>query len=58
MKRITAASLIALGVLSLTACSDSHQMINAGPDSITVSGSGEIAASRIFPGSGHRPRTG
>lgn len=44
MKRITAASLIALGVLSLTACSDSHQMINAGPDSITVSGSGEIAA--------------
>lgn len=44
MKRITAASLIALGALSLIACSDTHQMMNAGPDSITVSGSGDIAA--------------
>jgi len=44
MKRITAASLIALGALSLTACSDTHQTINSSPDSITVSGNGEIAA--------------
>lgn len=44
MKRITAASLIALGALSLAACSDTHQTINSSPDSITVSGSGDIAA--------------
>lgn len=44
MKRITAASLIALGALTLTACSDTHQMLSTGPDSITVSGNGEIAA--------------
>ncbi|MED5387745.1 MAG: SIMPL domain-containing protein [Pseudomonadota bacterium] len=44
MKRLTAASLIALGALSLTACNDSHTLINQGPDSITVSGNGEIAA--------------
>lgn len=44
MKRITAASLIALGALSLTACSDAPHLINHGPDSITVSGSGDISA--------------
>ncbi len=44
MKRITAASLIALGALSLTACNDAPHLINHGPDSITVSGSGDISA--------------
>jgi len=44
MKRITAASLIALGALSLTACNDAPHLINHEPDSITVSGSGDIAA--------------
>ena len=44
MKRITAASLIALGALSLTACNDAPHLINHAPDSITVSGSGDIAA--------------
>lgn len=42
MKRITAASLVTLAALTLTACDDGPNTLNR--DSITVSGSGEISA--------------